>query len=112
MAPAHPHATSVTVYPALFHLHPNNQNEKNKTKQGRIHGKTVADGWEGAVIQKLLVIQKSLGQIDGWTDGRTDTARCRVACPRLKMIQKIRETDFFNSQVSKQLRQTYIVLKW
>ena len=48
----------------------------------------VADGWEGAVMQKPLGIQKC----DGWTDGPTDrhtdlptdTARCRVACPRLK----------------------------
>ena len=37
-------------------------------KQDRIHGNTVADGWAGAVMQKLLGIQKC----DGWTDGRTD----------------------------------------
>ena len=54
-------------------------------KQGRIHGRTVADGWAGAVMQKPLAIQKCDGWTDGPTDGRTDTARCRVACPRLKI---------------------------
>ena len=37
-------------------------------KQGRIHGKTVADGWAGAAMQKPLVIQKYFG----WTDRRMD----------------------------------------
>ena len=49
-------------------------------KQGRIHGNPVADGWAGAVLQKTFGIQKC----DGRTDGTTDTARCRVACPRLR----------------------------
>ena len=65
-------------------------------KHGRIHGNPVADGWTGAVPQKLLGIQKcdrrTDVRTDGWTDKRTDgqtdqptnTARCRVACPRLK----------------------------
>ena len=48
-------------------------------KQGRIHGNTVADGWAGAVVQKLLEIQKCYG---------TDTAKCIVACPRLKKTKK------------------------
>ena len=30
-------------------------------KQGRIRGKTVADGWAGAVMQKPLAIQKCDG---------------------------------------------------
>ena len=34
------------------------------SKQGRIHGNPVADGWAGAVMQKTLGIQKC----DGWTD--------------------------------------------
>ena len=54
-------------------------------KQGRVHGKTVADGWAGAVMQKTLVIQKYLLRPYGLTDLRTDTAMCRVACPRLKV---------------------------
>ena len=58
--------------------------ENIKYKQGRIHSKTVADGWAGAVIQKSLEIQKYLGQTYRPTDLRTDTARCRVACPQLK----------------------------
>ena len=33
-------------------------------KQGRIHGKTVADGLAGAVMQKPLAIQKYLGPTD------------------------------------------------
>ena len=31
---------------------------KQKTKQGRIHGNPVADGWAGAVMRKPLGIQK------------------------------------------------------
>ena len=54
-------------------------------KQGRIHGNPVADGWAGAVPQKTLGIQKCDRRTDGPTDGPTDTARCRVACPRLKI---------------------------
>ena len=55
-------------------------------KQGRIHGKTVADGWAGAVMQKPLEIQKYLLR----TDLPTDRPRCRVACPRLKRKEKRR----------------------
>ena len=33
-------------------------------KQGRIHGKTVADGWAGAVMPKPLAIQQ--GRIHGY----------------------------------------------
>ena len=40
----------------------------NRNQQGRIHGKTVADGWAGAVMQKPPGIQKC----DGWTDLPTD----------------------------------------
>ena len=31
------------------------------TKQGRIHGNTVADGWAGAAVRKPLGIQKCYG---------------------------------------------------
>ena len=45
-------------------------------KQGQIHGNPVADGWAGAVLQKLVGIQKgdrrTDGRRDGPTDGRTD----------------------------------------
>ena len=40
-----------------------------KQKQGRIHGNPVADGWAGAVMQKLLKIQKCYG---GTNSRRTD----------------------------------------
>ena len=50
-------------------------------KQGRIHGNPVADGWAGAQMRKQLGFQKCYGRMDQ----PTDTARCRVACPRLKM---------------------------
>ena len=53
-------------------------------QQGRMNGNPVADGWAGAVMQKPLAIQKCYGRIDG----PTDTARCRVACPRLKIFKK------------------------
>ena len=47
-------------------------------EQGRIHGRTVADSWAGAVMRKPLRNQKC--------DGPTDVARCKVACPRLKKV--------------------------
>ena len=56
------------------------QNEK-----GRIHGNPVVDGWAGAVIRKPLGIQKLYRR----TDLPTDTAKCRVACPRLKRQEQI-----------------------
>ena len=33
-------------------------------EQGRIHGNTVTDGWAGAVMRKLLGIQKKIGRTD------------------------------------------------
>ena len=61
-------------------------------EQGRIHGNPVADGWAGAVMQKLPGIQKCDGRTDlptyQPTDLPTDTARCRVACLRLKNKNK------------------------
>ena len=59
---------------------------RRRILQGRIHGRTVADGWAGAVMQKPLAIQNMFRNVtDGRTDRPTDTARCRVACPRLKI---------------------------
>ena len=40
-------------------------------EQGRIHGNPVADGWAGAVMQKLLAIQKYFGRTEGRTEGLT-----------------------------------------
>ena len=40
-------------------------------EQGRIHGRTVADGWAGAVMQNPLAIQKCDGRIDRRTDQPT-----------------------------------------
>ena len=45
-----------------------------------VHGDPVADGWAGAVMRKPLEISETFH-----TDRQTDTARCRVACPRLKI---------------------------
>ena len=42
-----------------------------RVQQGRIHGNPVADGLAGAVMRKLLAIQKCYGR-HGRTDGRTD----------------------------------------
>ena len=39
-----------------------------KRKKGRIHGNPVTDSWAGAVMQKMLAIQKCYKQMDGWTD--------------------------------------------
>ena len=38
--------------------------EAEREKQGRIHGRTVADGWAGAVMPKPLIIQKCEGRTD------------------------------------------------
>ena len=43
-----------------------------KKTQGRIHGNPVADGWAGAVVQKLPRIQKCDGRMDGRTYRHTD----------------------------------------
>ena len=61
------------VFELLKHLGRSGEakDRKNK-KQGRIHGRTVADGWAGAVMQKPLAIQKC----DWRTDQRTDMASC------------------------------------
>ena len=39
-----------------------------QNKQGGIHGNPVADGWAGAVMQKMLGIQKCDGSSDRGTD--------------------------------------------
>ena len=44
-------------------------------------------GWFGrisAVMRNLIAIQKCYGRTDTRTDGLSDTAMCRVTCPRLK----------------------------
>ena len=56
-----------------------------KIQQGRIRGRTVADGWAGAVMQKPLAIQKCDGRTNEWTD--RPTRQGVVACPRLKKYQ-------------------------
>ena len=68
-----------------------------RLKQGRIHGNPVADGRAGAEMQKPLGIQKCDGRTDGPTDLPTNTARCRVACPRLKSTSDRKKCKFDNS---------------
>ena len=63
------------------------------TKQGRIHGNPVADGWAGAVIQRPIA-SLEIFVTDGRTDGPTDTVRCRVACPRLKREWNVLEIKY------------------
>ena len=43
--------------------------QREQDEQDRIHGKTVADGWAGAVLRKPLAIQNIW---NGWTDGRAE----------------------------------------
>ena len=50
-----------------------------QTKQGRIHGNPVADGWAEAVMRKSLTILQIFQM-----DGPTNTSRCRDMCPRLE----------------------------
>ena len=66
---------------------PTGEKKEIPFKQGRIHGKTVADGWAGAVMQIPFAIQKYLGPTD-----RHGPARFRVACPRLKTSQSESES--------------------
>ena len=55
---------------------------KTGYKQGRIHGKTVADGWAGAIMKKSLAIQNYLLPTDVPTYRPTrQGVDCRVACP-------------------------------
>ena len=61
-------------------------------EQGRIHGNPVAEGWAGAIMQKPLAILE-IFWTDGRTDGLTDTARCRVACPQLKSDEHVLFSD-------------------
>ena len=60
-------------------------NRLTNVEQGQIHGNPVPDGLTGAVMQKPLGIQKCDGRTDIPTYRPTNTARCRVACPRLKI---------------------------
>ena len=50
-------------------------------KEGQKHGETVVDGCVGAVMQKLLEIQKYSLPTYQPTNLPTDTTRCRFACP-------------------------------
>ena len=59
--------------------HGNQNRPCQRLERGRIHGKTVVDGWTGAVMRKPLEIHKCDGLTDRRTDGQTNTARCRVA---------------------------------
>ena len=64
--------------------------KKNKSSRGRL------------VIQKPLGIQNVTDQwTDGWTYRQTNTARCRVACPRLK--SKVEKWEPFHSFFDKTL---------
>ena len=43
---------------------PGTESGENCRKQGRIHGNPVTDSWAGAVLRKLLKIQKCNGRTD------------------------------------------------
>ena len=47
------------------------RDRESEIEQGCIHGNPVADGWAGAVMQKLLAIQKCDLPTDRRTDGPT-----------------------------------------
>ena len=51
----------------VFAIKSRHSQAQDLLKQGRIHSRTVADGWAGAVMQKPL-----RNVTDGWTDGRVD----------------------------------------
>ena len=73
-----------------FCYHESNKetNKKREKNQGRIHGNPVADRWAGAEMRVLTLFDscsRTNGPMDQRTDGRTDKASYRVACPQLKM---------------------------
>ena len=72
-----------------------NRNVQQQPQQGRIHGNPVADGWAGAVMLKLLAIQKCYGR----RDRPTDTARCRVSCPRRKSLKYKKKRKKVNGMI-------------
>ena len=62
---------------ALIVIHLSGWQRQKQTKQGRIHGNPVADGWAGAIMREPLAILTIF-----LSDVPTDTASSRVACPR------------------------------
>ena len=88
----------------LYHLRPLLNQWKHFKEQGRIHGNPVADGWAGAVMQKSLGIQKCDGPTYRSTDLPTDTARCRVACPRLKRVER-------KGSLSRSIRSSFVLAR-
>ena len=62
---------------------------KTKSKQGQIHGNSVAGGMGRSNKEKTAhnseMLQRDNGRTDGRTYGQMDqyTAKCRVICPRL-----------------------------
>ena len=50
-------------------------------------------------MQKLLEIQKCDGQMEEWTDRPTNTARCRILCPRLKIPSKKEDGETLNKSL-------------
>ena len=53
----------------------------NKARYTAIHG---TDGWAGAVMGKLLAIQKYYGRMDGPTNGCTDQPTRQGVEPRVR----------------------------
>ena len=74
----------MTACPRRQHLGYQNFSKKKKEVKINKAGYTAiqSHSWAGAVMRKPHGIQKC----DGRTDIPTDTARCRVACPRLKRV--------------------------
>ena len=54
--------------------------------QGRIHCRTVTNGWAGAILQNPLAIQRCNGRMDGLMDGRTDQ--------HIKVLSSVRDWKF------------------
>ena len=60
---------------------------KGKKKETRPYTRPpVADRWAGAEVRVFPLFNSSV--TDGRTDGRTDKASYRVACPQLKKKKK------------------------
>ena len=57
--------------------------ETHLKKQGQIHGNPVEGGW---ALGRSCNAKTARNSKRLRTEGRTNTARCRVACPRLKTI--------------------------
>ena len=68
-----------------------NERKKERIKQGQIHGQYQLQGWKGGFSHFSTRSSRTNGPMERWTNGQTDKASYRVACP-----QKSKMVNFLN----------------